>query len=61
MSATKLVLSLNDHPNPSRGREKGFGKVNISKIVKCHYIAKAIMGLSGEGGGGLGYAGSLPD
>ena len=29
-------LSPNDPPNPSQRRQEGFGKVNLSKIFRCH-------------------------
>ena len=34
MGAQVPVLSPNDHPNPSQGRQKGFGKRRISEILQ---------------------------
>ena len=34
MGAQVPVLSLNHHPNPSQGQQKGFGKRRISEILQ---------------------------
>ena len=34
MGAQVPVLSLNHHPNPSQGRQKGFRKSPISEILQ---------------------------
>ena len=34
MGAQVPILSLNPHPNPAQGRQKGFGKRHISEILQ---------------------------
>ena len=56
MGAQVPVLSLNDHPNPSQGREKGFEKVRILKILWVSLQSLHNSNFGALGGGGMARA-----
>ena len=64
MRAQVPILSPNDHPSPSKGRQKGFGKCRILKFFQVplnsltranqHENSKVLAGKGPWGGGGGG-------
>ena len=55
MGAQVPVLSLNHHPNPSQGRQKGFRKSPISEILQVSLNSLSPHQQGPIGGGDRGY------